>query len=122
MRDLICGTPVSGAEEAAADVHQRLDLLVSLLGVLEVGCDVEGFTWLAGVADSLALLLFRVLRWLRFLGLLGVRGCGVLLGWLRLYCLVLEGSRFLATDRRQTFEDPTQESATQRLLPDLSSS
>lgn len=100
MRDLVCGSPVGGAKEAAADVQQSLDLLVALLGVLEVGCDVEGLTWLAGVADSLALLLLRVLHWLRFLGLLGVRSYDVLFGWFCLLNLLFEDSWFLAADRR----------------------
>lgn len=48
-------------KEAATDVYERLGLFVTLLGVLQVGADVKSLALLAGVADTLALLLLSIL-------------------------------------------------------------
>jgi hypothetical protein len=116
----IGGCPLLRAEEVAANVDEGLDLLVPLLGVLEVGSDVEGLALLAGVADSLALPPLRVLLGLLLLlnGVLCLDllpSVGERLRGLRLF----EDPGLLATDRCQPLEDPWEEAAGQGLLSKL---
>lgn len=112
------GLPFLGAQKVAANVDQSLDLIVPLLGVLEVSSHIECLPLLARVADSLALLLLCILLWFRFLGLLLLRGHLIFFSsWLSF--LLFKDPWLLTADHREPLEDSWEETARQRLLSEL---
>lgn len=101
ISDFLGGLPFSGAQKVAANVDQGLDLLVPLLGILEVRAHIEDLALLARVAHSFALLPLSVLLRLQLLGFSFVAICLFLTGTCFLF-LLFEGSWLLAADYRES--------------------
>jgi hypothetical protein len=97
------------SEEVATNIDQDLDLVVSLLFVLQVLCHVEGLTLLGAVTNTGTLLTDFVLRLLkRFLFL---EYWNILLIIIRGGAGVLSMTWFLTTDRAKSFQDSFEEAS-----------